>query len=191
MRYALRMPDPLSLTDLRTLLNTPTLPDLGPGPRSGRAPIASLTTKLDSLLAALKHGEVSQLVRGTVLLWHDHLGAAHRIAQAIGSPDGSFLHAMMHRREPDYWNSKYWWRRAGQHPCFPDLARRARELLEVHGGRVLSQGCLAQGRWDPMEFVEACEAAASAPENRLQIEMLQAVQAVEFEVFLEHLVEDS
>jgi hypothetical protein len=39
------------------------------------------------------------------------------------------VHAIMHRREPDPWNSKYWWRRVGAHPCFPELARRAGAFL--------------------------------------------------------------
>jgi len=172
---------------LFTLLNTPEPPDLGPGPRSAIEPITVLETRVDSILANCRPAPATQLIRGTVLLWHDHLDAAHRIAQTIGSPDGSYLHALMHRREPDYWNSKYWWKRVGPHPCFPELARRTSEWLQANAGRPLGNGCLAQGRWDPIEFVDACEAAARNPGNRLETVLLREVQAIEFRVFLKHL----
>ncbi|GDY11645.1 hypothetical protein LBMAG53_05230 [Planctomycetota bacterium] len=52
-----------------------------------------------------------------VLLWHDHLDAAHALVQAAeGDPDADLIHAWLHRREGDAANSRYWLREAGQHP---------------------------------------------------------------------------
>ena len=34
----------------------------------------------------------------------------------------------MHRREPDAFNSKYWWRKVGPHPVLAQLQERSREL---------------------------------------------------------------
>jgi hypothetical protein len=52
-----------------------------------------------------------------VALWHDARGdweAAHRVAQDIDAPDGSWVHAYLHRKEGDLGNAAYWYRRAGQ-----------------------------------------------------------------------------
>jgi hypothetical protein len=50
-------------------------------------------------------------------LWHDAHGdwdAAHGVAQDIKSPDGSWIHAYLHRKEGDAGNAAYWYARAGQ-----------------------------------------------------------------------------
>jgi hypothetical protein len=50
-------------------------------------------------------------------LWHDAKGdwhTAHNIAQDITSPDGSWVHAYLHRKEGDESNAAYWYRRANK-----------------------------------------------------------------------------
>src|SRR5262249_24939293 len=107
------------------LLDGAGLPPLGPGPRAGVRAQAELDRELAAMpqLAALP-AERRELVRALVLLWHDHLEAAHTISQGIETADGAFVHGIMHRREPDYGNAKYWFRRVGRHPVFPSLAGR-------------------------------------------------------------------
>jgi hypothetical protein len=39
---------------------------------------------------------------------------AHRIAQGDSSPDGSWVHAYLHRVEGDLGNASYWYRSAGK-----------------------------------------------------------------------------
>jgi len=59
----------------------------------------------------------SGLGRALVALWHDGRGdwdGAHRVAQDITSPDGSWIHAYLHRKEGDPANAEYWYRRAGK-----------------------------------------------------------------------------
>lgn len=50
-------------------------------------------------------------------LWYDSKGdwdAAHNRAQDIPSPDGSWVHAYLHRKEGDLSNASYWYHKAGQ-----------------------------------------------------------------------------
>ena len=50
-------------------------------------------------------------------LWHERHGdwdLAHKIAQDISGPEGSWVHAYLHRREGDESNAAYWYRQAGK-----------------------------------------------------------------------------
>lgn len=50
-------------------------------------------------------------------LWHDAKGEwsmAHQLAQDDASPNGSWVHAYLHRKEGDLSNASYWYHRAGK-----------------------------------------------------------------------------
>jgi len=70
------------------------------------------------------HGGVPACRAGLWLAF-DFLDESHKISQDIDSPDGSFWHGIMHRREPDPSNSKYWWRRVGSHPVLDRLVQQS------------------------------------------------------------------
>lgn len=172
------------------LLNTGEPAHLGPGRREGVLAKAELHASVFDALsgAALPHAQ-QQLVLALLLLWHDHLEASHTISQGISTVDGSFVHAMMHRREPDYWNSKYWWRHAGQHPAFKELARRAGEHLRSVNRADLGHLLLPRGTWKPDRFVDACAAVADRPANDPEVTLLRELQRMECEVFLDYLLQ--
>ena len=175
----------------KQLLATPAPPALGPGPRPGIRPAAELERELgivfnETGLPAARR----PLVRALVLLWHDHLEAAHTLVQPIENADGSLIHAIMHRREPDYWNAKYWWRKVGAHPCFPKLAGEIATMLKARGELALLAILLPRGQWDAAAFVDACEAAADEPADSERSQALREVQRLEFDVVLAYLLRD-
>jgi len=93
-------------------------------------------------------------------LWllYDCLHESHVIAQAIETPTGSFWHAIMHRREGDFSNSQYWYRRAAGHPVLATLAAQAGAI--VHGApadNALLKIVIAG--WNPIAFVDFVESA--------------------------------
>ena len=54
-------------------------------------------------------------------LYFDFLDESHTISQSLENPTGSFWHAIMHRREGDFSNAKYWFRHVGEHPVFREI----------------------------------------------------------------------
>ena len=85
-------------------------------------------------------------------LYHDELGRAHTIAQDLNTPEGSFWHGIMHRREPDPGNAGYWFRRVGPHPVFPALRDAVAELLPQHPASTFK----LKAEWDPYAWIDFC-----------------------------------
>jgi hypothetical protein len=174
------MPDDATKQEVQKLFEASQPPDLGPGPRTGIKSEPELTKCLDKVLGdSNAQSERKQLIRALVLLWHDHLDAAHVIAQDINTATGSFVHGIMHRREPDYGNAAYWFRRVGQHPAFGEIGRRAGEVLALKGDKDLAQKLIPGGEWDPFAFISACESAARNSGGDKNGEVLREVQAIE------------
>ena len=161
-------------------------PELGPGPRPGVLTAAELTPRLDQFTHELQLTKFpAHLVRAVVLLWHDQLDAAHELAQALETPDGSLVHGIVHRREPDYANSIYWFRRAGNHRAFPKIAAALQPVLPALQQLQLDWQLLPGGHWDPFAFTDLVARAARLPSDDALVQTLRQVQAVEFRVLLE------
>ena len=182
----LGMPMPSAFADL---LATREPPQLGPGPRAGVEPQASLALKLDKLLRGTNLSRDKQeLIRAVVLLWHDHLEAAHAIVQRLESPDGAFVHGILHRREPDYGNAAYWFRRASAHPVFTALGDAANGCLASPAESALRDQLIPGGRWDPFGFIAACEQGAQLSESHPRLKLLREIQRLESNTLLDWLV---
>jgi hypothetical protein len=57
-----------------------------------------------------------------IWLLHGFLDDSHAISQSVATREGSYWHGIMHRLEKDFWNSKYWYRKVGNHPVIQELA---------------------------------------------------------------------
>ncbi len=141
---------------------------LGPERRDSAISVAAVMATVD--------GE-SALIQSAALLWHDHLDESHNFSQNIHCADGSFLHGIMHRREPDYFNAKYWFNRVGMHPVYPKFLNRVTQLV---AGTSLEN--LAGTKWDAAAMVDAVSGVRAGSDEYM---LLQQVQRVEFELLLE------
>jgi hypothetical protein len=125
----------------------------------------------------------SACLAGLYLLY-DGLDESHAISQSIETPTGSYWHGIMHRREPDYGNAKYWFRRVGNHPVFATLVVAARELAASEKLDRPADFLVEQGAWDPFHFVDLCEAVAK---GRSTSGMLcRQIQRRECELLFDH-----
>ncbi len=125
--------------------------------------------------AAIRDARMLALVRGALLCAGDVLEAAHKIFQNEPSSLGSYWHGVMHRREADFDNARYWFRNAGTLPPFDKMHDAAREY---------SATMARQNSWDPYLFTGMCEQAKFGAEE-LVAECL-ALQRVEFEVLFDY-----
>jgi hypothetical protein len=141
------------------------LPELGPG-RPNEAVRGKLQgLKLESLGKVIDRDAARCCLAG-LWLWHDFLDESHSISQDIDTVDGSFWHGIMHRREPDYGNAKYWFRRVGQHKIFEDLTNCVQNVNQNQVSSSKKENFLSGlNPWDPFAFVDACERAAGGRES--------------------------
>jgi hypothetical protein len=140
-------------------------------------------------LTALKAG---------LFLLNDFFDESHSCSQSIEGlgthHTGDYWHAILHRREPDYGNSKYWFRHVGRHPSFTELARAAGRHMEATNGSLTSKldrwkdRLVAGGEWDPFAFVDLCAAAES--DSKLQ-EWCARLQHQEMLLLLESTYRDT
>jgi hypothetical protein len=119
--------------------------------------------KQATLEAAFAHAKIAdrdmaKCCLAGVWLVHDFLDESHTISQEIDTTSGSFWHGIMHRREGDFSNAKYWFRRAGSHEVLQELGPQVVEVFELNGNRLAVRIALA-GRFDPFAMVDACQAA--------------------------------
>jgi hypothetical protein len=119
-------------------------------------------------------------------LWlrHDWLDESHRISQGIESATGSFWHAIMHRREGDFSNSKYWYNRTEGHPVYKTFTVRAAEVVNPFPADKSVYRLVAHG-WNPSAFVDLVQQvypSESDPRHRLCV----SLQELEWQTLFEH-----
>ncbi len=94
-----------------------------------------------------------------LLLMNDCLDESHSCSQSIEGEgqyrSGDYWHAIMHRREPDFGNAKYWFRQVGRHPAFKRLSKSASAVISRRETSELQS--LTTKDWNPFLFVDLCE----------------------------------
>ena len=81
-------------------------------------------------------------------LLNDDLDAAHPLVQDDPSQTGSYLHYLVHRREGDWSNARYWAAQTGNHPVFVCLSHT-----------------FGTGTWSASALVSEMQEAARLPKN--------------------------
>ena len=130
----------------------------------------------------VRQREMARACLAGLWLYHGFLDESHRISQSLHGREGSYWHGVMHRREGDFANAKYWFRRTGPHPIHEGLSLSARALERETGANAALFA--SSGTWDPAVFVELC-AAACAGENGAA-ELCRKIQAREWQLLFDY-----
>ena len=117
-------------------------------------------------------------------LWHDWLDPSHRISQDLHSSTGSFWHAIMHRREGDFSNAKYWYARVGNHPVLASMAPFASDVINQQPADKSFLKLIRDG-WDPDVFVDLAEALHNKPSDPRHGAVV-ALQRIEWRLLFDH-----
>lgn len=153
------------------ILTPPRVAELGPG--SPNVAARDALRRFDpaaDLGGPVRNTETARACHSGLWLYHDFLGESHTISQDLPSAEGILWHAIMHRREPDASNSKYWWRRVGNHPVISRLAGEAPVLGYAYT--------------TPFDFVDFCERVRGS--RTTDEELAKRVQLLEWQILFDH-----
>jgi len=132
---------------------------------------------------ASKSEELRNATLAGLWLFHDWLDESHTLSQSIHSATGSFWHAIMHRREGDFSNSKYWYARAAGHPVLPILAAQAGSVVNQSPADKSLLRLIASG-WNPNAFVDLVE-SLHTDEGDARYSLAVRLQQLEWKVLFE------
>jgi hypothetical protein len=127
---------------------------------------------------------------GGLWLWCDGLEECHAIVQKDGggremTATLAYWHAIMHRREGDFSNSKYWLAKCGNHPAFREIASGLPGLIE-NSDPALAR--LTKGGWDPFAMVDLVERVCDRANDPLHLPAV-AVQRLEWNCLFAYCVQ--
>ncbi len=157
-------------TALLPLLDPMPLSPLGPGTPNESLQSALAMLTLEDMFPALADRDMGRACLSGLWLLHDFLDESHHISQDLSMPTGSYWHAIMHRREPDASNSKYWWRQVGSHPVLATLKEEAPSI-----------GYSFTSASDFVDFCERVRGTGSAEED-----LARRVQLLEWQLLFDY-----
>ena len=131
---------------------------------------------------AVVPGTTRNCLLAALWLLEGNLESAHRLCQDVPTVLGSAWHAVVHRQEGDFWNSKYWWRRttsggAGLGIRWTRLQAELKGIARAAPRSVVEDLERLARSYDPSRFVDLVEVHGHSAEAR---EVLLDVQRWEW-----------
>ena len=148
-------------------------------------------TRVDELFdgAPITAPDFAECVRSALFLYFSDLDRSHKISQRVHSTTGSYWHGIMHRQEPDFSNSKYWFRKVSHHEVFPAIRAAALEQWSAAAGEKGAMRLLvaiqSSPQWDPFWFIDQCEAVRLGDASELEAP-LKAAQRIEWQILFDY-----
>ncbi len=142
------------------------------------------TSPTDLLRDPLVNPAMAQGVLCGLWLWHDFLDQAHALAQADTTVTGSLWHAIMHRRQGDFANSKHWYAKCQRHFILGPLAQHVSVMTSTLPADIRLLRLTLSG-WDASAFVNLVQDVAATPADPLHCLVVE-IQRLEWRLLLEH-----
>jgi hypothetical protein len=170
---------------IESLMPDERINDLGPGNPNNAAHPALLEASVEFLFghATVCDRDMASCCLSALWLYHDFLDESHTISQGIDTAEGSYWHGIMHRREPDPGNAKYWFRRVGSHEIFGDLCEAANALAKQSTGPAANT-LKSWSTWDPFAFIDLCESARGQGDDHETL--CKKVQLKEWQILFDY-----
>jgi hypothetical protein len=136
------------------------------------------------LEVAVESREEAAGMLGGLWLWHDALKECHELVQDLVGPTGAFWHAIMHRREGDFSNAKYWYARCADHRAMRLISAMS---LDAVGRGTTDRKLLraVSGAYNPEAFVDFVEEVHARPEDPRYAAAVR-LQQIEWEALFSH-----
>ncbi len=155
----------------------------------GRKAVAALAEKE----RGTAHPPNLPLIQGALYLTFDCFEEAHNAANDHeGTVAGNWIHAILHRREPDAGNSKYWYARVKSPAKVSEgIGREALALLKkipAPGLESLTRKVEKSKAWEPEVFVDLCEEFRKKEPQEPAYKVLAALQEIEWKGLAEYIL---
>ena len=161
---------------------------VGDSPLTGTRKLAAVVPA-QLFSQSVKHPDDAAAALAGLWLWHDALNECHKIVQDIASPTASMWHAIMHRREGDFSNSKYWYARCETHQVIRQLGAIASSIVGQAPADCDMAQSLSDG-WNPRAFVDLVESVHCKPADpRRQVAI--KLQRAEWEVLFDYCAREA
>jgi hypothetical protein len=132
----------------------------------------------------IRRKEMAQLCLSGLWLLHGYLDESHAISQAIKTDEGSYWHGLMHRREPDFPNAKFWLSRVAYHPVTETLGEKVPSMVRQADLDFSTAFLSQQDTWNADSFVDLCQAVLMGKSEGSSICL--RVAALEWELLFDY-----
>jgi hypothetical protein len=158
------------------------------GPTPSEASNRLVNVRAAELLnVTVKDAEEAQAVLGGLWLWLDGLNEAHQLVQDLIGPTGAFWHAIMHRREGDFSNAKYWYDRCEGHRAMRLLGAVASDIVGPEAARDPMVQHIVAAEWNPRALVDLVAAVHDKPDDS-RFQAAVQLQQIEWRTLFRHCV---
>lgn len=155
----------------------------GPPPAAAQQALGGVTPE-QLFSKPVHHPDDAQAALSGLWLWFDDLDESHKIAQELVTATGSLWHAILHRREGDFSNAKYWYRRCETH----HVNKMMGAVVSSLAGDLASDPAVAHAiheGWNPSGFVDLVQAVKNKPSDP-RYELAVRIQRAEWEALFNY-----